>query len=69
MSGCGEVRARFTEYLDGRLNGKQMQFMAAHLDDCGTCAREWTSLRQAQASLADSRRGEPGEGAQAAQPV
>jgi anti-sigma factor RsiW len=51
MSGCGEVRARFTEYLDGRLNGKQMQFMAAHLDDCGACAREWTSLRQTQASL------------------
>jgi hypothetical protein len=28
MSGCGEVQARFTEYLDGRLNGREMQVIA-----------------------------------------
>jgi anti-sigma factor RsiW len=29
-----------------------MQLIAAHLDDCQGCAREWTSLRRTQASLA-----------------
>jgi anti-sigma factor RsiW len=52
MSGCGEVQFKFTEYLDGRLNGREMQLIAAHVDDCRNCAREWTSLRQTQASLA-----------------
>jgi anti-sigma factor RsiW len=52
MSGCGEVQARFTEYLDGQLNGREMQRIAAHLEDCRPCAQEWVSLRQAQASLA-----------------
>lgn len=52
MSGCSPVQARFTEYLDGRLSGREMQHIAAHLEDCRDCAREWTSLRHAQASLA-----------------
>jgi hypothetical protein len=52
MSGCGEVQFKFTEYLDGRLNGREMQLIATHLDDCQSCAREWTSLHQTQASLA-----------------
>jgi len=52
MSGCDAVQARFTEYLDGRLNGREMQRIAAHLEDCRECAAEWASLRQAQASLA-----------------
>jgi anti-sigma factor RsiW len=52
MSGCGEVQARFTEYLDSRLNGREMQLMAAHLEDCRGCSQEWTSLRQMQSSLA-----------------
>jgi Putative zinc-finger len=52
MSGCGEVQARFTEYLDGRLNGREMQLIAAHLEDCRPCAGEWSSLRQTQAGLA-----------------
>jgi hypothetical protein len=52
MSGCSAVQERFTEYLDGRLNGREMQLVAAHLGGCGDCNREWVSLRQAQASLA-----------------
>jgi len=52
MSGCSAVQAGFTEYLDGRLNGREMQLIAAHLDDCRDCAREWASLRQMQRSLA-----------------
>jgi anti-sigma factor RsiW len=53
MNGCDAVQANFTEYLDGRLNGHEMQSIAAHLDDCHACAREWDSLRQAQSSLAE----------------
>jgi anti-sigma factor RsiW len=52
MSGCNQVQARFTEYLDGRLNGREMHRVAAHLDGCRECDREWESLRRAQAALA-----------------
>jgi anti-sigma factor RsiW len=51
MSDCNAVQARFTEYLDGRLNGHEMQRIAAHLEDCRECAHEWVSLRQVQSSL------------------
>ena len=52
MSGCNAVQARFTEYLDGQLNGHEMQRIAAHLEDCRECAHEWSSLRHVQSSLA-----------------
>ncbi len=52
MNGCSAVQAKFTEYLDDRLNGREMQFIAAHLENCRECSREWSSLRQVQATLA-----------------
>src|SRR5579863_1972460 len=52
MSGCRSVQAKFSEYLDGCLNGREMQQIAAHLERCRICGQEWTSLRQTQASLA-----------------
>src|ERR1700676_3011917 len=52
MSGCGSLREKFSEYLDGRLTGAEMQRIAAHLEDCRGCAAEWYALRQAQASVA-----------------
>jgi negative regulator of sigma E activity len=52
MNGCNAVQAGFTEYLDGRLNGHEMQNIAAHLRECQGCAREWETLRQTQTSLA-----------------
>jgi anti-sigma factor RsiW len=52
MSSCSAVQARFSEYLDQRLSGREMQRIAAHLEGCRSCAREWTELRRAQASLA-----------------
>jgi hypothetical protein len=52
MNGCSAVQAKFTEYMDGRLNGREMQFIAAHLEDCRQCSREWESQRHVQASLA-----------------
>jgi hypothetical protein len=52
MIGCGAVQARFMEYLDGRLNGREMQLIGAHLEGCRGCSEEWASLRRTQASLA-----------------
>jgi len=52
MNGCSAMKIKFSEYLDGRLTGQEMQRIAAHLDGCADCAAEWTSLRNVQASLA-----------------
>jgi anti-sigma factor RsiW len=52
MNGCSTMQAKFTEYLDGRLTGREMQRIAAHLDQCRACAAEWSALRQMQSSLA-----------------
>ena len=32
MNGCSAMQARFSEYLDGRLNGREMQRIGAHLE-------------------------------------
>ena len=53
MNGCDEVRDGLTEYLDGRLTGRGMQEIDAHLEVCRDCAREWNSMRQLQASLTE----------------
>ena len=52
MNGCNAMQAKFSEYLDGRLTGQEMQRIAAHLEVCCECAAEWTSLREVQSSLA-----------------
>ena len=52
MNGCSEAQDRFTEYLDGRLSGRAMQEVTAHLDRCRECALEWAALRDTQSSLA-----------------
>jgi anti-sigma factor RsiW len=52
MNGCNGMQAKFSEYLDGRLTGREMQRIAAHLDRCRECAEEWLALRQGQTSLA-----------------
>jgi anti-sigma factor RsiW len=52
MSSCNTVQSSFTEYMDGRLTGHEMQRIAAHLDGCRECSHEWASLRQVQSSLA-----------------
>jgi hypothetical protein len=46
------VQAKFTEYLDGLLSGREMQSVAAHLENCRECAAEWKSVEQTQSSLA-----------------
>jgi hypothetical protein len=52
MSSCSTMQARFSEYLDGRMNGREMQRVAAHLDLCAHCAAEWKTLRENQSALA-----------------
>ncbi len=52
MNGCSAMKAKFSEYLDGRLTGQEMQRIAAHLDQCAECADEWRFLRNIQGSLA-----------------
>ncbi|MGB8031734.1 MAG: zf-HC2 domain-containing protein [Terracidiphilus sp.] len=52
MNGCNEVQSGLMEYLDGRLSGREMQKIDAHLQDCLECAQESKSLRELQASLA-----------------
>jgi anti-sigma factor RsiW len=52
MNGCDAMRAKFTDYLDGRLSGREMQAVAAHLERCRECTGAWKSLEQAQSLLA-----------------
>ncbi len=52
MSSCTAMQAKFSDYLDSRMTGREMQRIAAHLDRCPGCAREWKTLRQNQAALA-----------------
>jgi anti-sigma factor RsiW len=46
------VQAKFSEYLDGLLSGREMQSVAAHLEHCGECEGEWKLAQQTQSSLA-----------------
>ncbi|MBW8870251.1 MAG: zf-HC2 domain-containing protein [Acidobacteriales bacterium] len=52
MSNCGSIQSKFSEYLDGRLTGHEMQTIAAHIDDCQDCSHEWTGLKKTQKVLA-----------------
>ena len=52
MSNCNSMQPKFSEYLDGRMTGHEMQEIAAHLEGCGECSAEWAGLKQTQMSLA-----------------
>src|SRR5580658_5026669 len=52
MNGCNQVQNSLNEYLDGRLTGREMQEMGAHLEACSGCAQEWKSLRDLGTLLA-----------------
>jgi hypothetical protein len=51
MNGCNATQAKLTEYLDGRLGGREMQRIVAHLEECPACAGEWALMRQVQTTL------------------
>ncbi len=52
MNNCDHMQTSLTEYLDGRLTGREMQEIGAHLRACRECAREFQSLRELQTELA-----------------
>jgi hypothetical protein len=45
-------RAYFVEYLDGRLTGREMQSVDAHLESCVQCARQFETERNMLHALA-----------------
>jgi Putative zinc-finger len=49
---CPASRAGFAEYLDGRLTGREMQRVTAHLESCTDCAREFEAERSMLRALA-----------------
>jgi len=52
MSDCGSIQSKFSDYLDGRLTGHEMQGIAAHIDNCQDCSIEWAGLKKTQLALA-----------------
>jgi Putative zinc-finger len=52
---CDTFRASFSEYLDGAVSGREMHAIAAHLRACPSCDKEFSKLREMQASLASLR--------------
>ena len=52
MNSCTAMQEKFSEYLDSRLTGVEMQRIASHLEICAGCAAQWASLCRTQASLA-----------------
>lgn len=49
---CDKVRSSFSSYLDGAVDGRQMQAIALHLEECSDCRGEFEMLRLMQNSLA-----------------
>lgn len=52
MNGCTAMQAKFSEYLDSRLTGVEMQLISSHVETCAVCFTEFAALRRAQAALA-----------------
>jgi Putative zinc-finger len=48
---CKKIQSSFSAYLDGAVNGRQMQQIAQHLETCTGCASEFAALRAMQQSL------------------
>jgi hypothetical protein len=49
---CAEARVMFSSYLDGALTGAQMQTIARHMQECGACRAEYSSLAKSQRLVA-----------------
>jgi hypothetical protein len=49
---CSSIRARFSEYLDNRLTGKEMQRVSKHLEGCAKCSSAFESERRMLRALA-----------------
>ena len=49
---CSSIRARFSEYLDNRLTGKEMQRVSKHLEGCAKCSADSEAERRMLRALA-----------------
>jgi anti-sigma factor RsiW len=49
---CTEAIFLLNPYVDGSLNGRQMQSLSGHLKSCRKCKTEYSSLKQTQSLLA-----------------
>jgi anti-sigma factor RsiW len=49
---CADIQSQFSPYLDGAVSGHEMQGIAAHLEGCPECSREFAAQRGLQAQLA-----------------
>ena len=55
---CESIRTAFSSYLDGAVNGREMQRIAAHLETCTGCDEEfgaWQAMQQTLSSLRTSK--------------
>jgi anti-sigma factor RsiW len=52
---CEQAGEEFGDYLDGTLSGVAMAALAAHLESCAGCAREFEDLRVLQEQLSALR--------------
>jgi len=52
---CEAIRHEFSDYLDGAVNGRQMQSIAVHLDACQECAEEFAAWKVMQQTLGTLR--------------
>ena len=48
---CHSIRTLFSGYLDGAINGREMQRVAAHLEHCAACQHEFEQYRGMQQLL------------------
>ena len=55
QTGCAQVRTSFSGYLDGAISGREMQKIAAHLEDCARCSAEFAAWRGVQRMLSETR--------------
>lgn len=56
---CTPIRERFSAYLDGDINGLEMQQIAAHLETCPSCRTEFAQWQSIQRALSAARLSKP----------
>lgn len=50
---CAEARSKFSDYLDGALDGRTMGELASHMETCLGCSAEFSAWRSVQTALGE----------------